>query len=121
MLDAPNFVAAGRISLLTISCCAILDMTHGFELTQFIFGPYVNQAFYFQNIFFIIPGGIYIASYVLFNMRLVLFVWRSQNLHLAGQLRVLKRKMLIFYTVYSKFIIYHSIGINRLYDLDVFH
>ena len=30
MLDAPNFVAAGKMSLVTFSCCAIVDMTHGF-------------------------------------------------------------------------------------------
>ena len=106
MLDAPNFAAAGKMSLLTISCCAILDMTHGFELTQLVFGPYINQTFYFHNLCYLLPGGIYIVSYILFNMRLVLFVWRSQNIHLGGQIRILKRRLIIFYTAYSKPLVY---------------
>jgi hypothetical protein len=73
-MEEPNFVLTAKYSLLTICFCNIYDFYRTMAHIQYVMGMESG------SLFFVIPGMASLVLFIIFDMKMLFLIWRSQNL-----------------------------------------
>jgi hypothetical protein len=91
VMDAPNFVFTAKFSLLSVSLCNIED----FSLTMVHIQNIMSSESGY--LFFVLPSLAYIVLFIIFDMKMLFLVWRSQNLANLDNPQLIRKKLTTFY------------------------
>lgn len=91
IMDQPNFAYTAKFSLLTISLCNIQDFSQTMSHIQNIMS---SESGY---LFFILPSLAYIVIFIIFDMKMLFLIWRSQNIVHMDNPQLIRKKLTAFY------------------------
>ncbi len=91
VMDAPNFVFTAKFSLLAISLCNIEDFSSTMGNIQNIMSSSSGY------LFFILPSLAYIVLFIIFDMKMLFLVWRSQNINHLDNPQLIRKRLTAFY------------------------
>ncbi len=90
-MEEPNFVLTAKYSLLTICFCNIYDFYRTMAHIQYVMGGESG------SLFFIVPGLASLVLFIVFDMKMLFLIWRSQNLAVMNEPQQLRKKLTSFY------------------------
>lgn len=91
VMDAPNFVFSAKFSLLAVSLCNIEDFSSTMTNIQSIMSSTSGY------LFFILPSLSYIVLFIIFDMKMLFLIWRSQNINNLDNPQLIRKKLTAFY------------------------